>query len=380
MPLTRKLIRKNKAMLSAGQKKNGYMYWWHSFTGEHAVTGEKKSFFIGFFILNPARSPDIPVFGQLYSQKTKEHMPSYIMIKAGVWGENAKQIHQFFPSSELKYTKKTLGLNVGSIHLTETELSGSVQMSKNDAKLQPEYMSDSGSMSWNLTMKKECPYDVGFCTSTAFSSLNIFDMYWHVQGIKTAYTGTVTLDEDTYKIRPDTSFGYADKNWGKNFTSPRLWLSSNNLVSEISGKTLKDTCFDIGGVGPKFLGLSLNRKLLACFYYEGIKYDFNFTKHIKKSKVTFEIRENDEVVHWLVSCTSKKYLLDVDIYCKKSEMLWINYEAPSGEKFHNHLWNGGTGYGELKFFMRKGKELEQVESALIQNCGCEYGVYDQLDL
>jgi len=345
---TRKLLRKNKAMLSGVQKKNGYLYWWHSFTGEHAVTGEKKAFFIAFYIINPARSPNKPVFGQLYSQKTKEHMPSYVMIKAGSWGENPKQIHQFFPSEQLTYTKKSLGVNVGVNHLSETELSGSISMSEIDSKMQPEYMSDSGSMSWNLTMKKECPYDVGYTTSALFRSLNIFEMYWHVQGIKTEYSGTVTLDDATYRVRPETSFGYADKNWGKNFSSPRLWLSSNNLISDITGKKLKD--------------------------------DFNFTKLAKKSKVTFEIRENEEVVHWIVSCSSKKYLLDVDVYCKKAEMVWMNYEAPSGEKFHNRLWNGGTGYGELKFFMRKGKELEQVESAHIQNCGCEYGEYDQLDI
>lgn len=61
-------------------------------------------------------------------------------------------------------------------------------------------------------------------------------------------------------------------------------------------------------------------------------------------------------------------------------MILIQYEAPTGEKFHNRLWNGGTGYGEIKFFAKKGKNLEQIEYAKVENCGCEYGEYDQRDL
>ena len=35
--------------------------------------------------------------------------------------------------------------------------------------------------------------------------------------------------------------------WGKDFTSPWVWLSSSNLTSELTGKKLTNSVFDIGG-------------------------------------------------------------------------------------------------------------------------------------
>ena len=41
----------------------GYDWWWHSFTGQDAETGEDKPFFIEFFVCNPALAEDEPVLG-----------------------------------------------------------------------------------------------------------------------------------------------------------------------------------------------------------------------------------------------------------------------------------------------------------------------------
>ena len=76
-------------------------------------------------------------------------------------------------------------------------------------------------------------------------------MYWHAQGVKTQNSGVVTLDGEEYVVYPEKSHGYADKNWGKDFTSPWVWLSSNNMVSKITGKKLENSVFDIGGGCPK---------------------------------------------------------------------------------------------------------------------------------
>ena len=40
---------------------------------------------------------------------------------------------------------------------------------------------------------------------------------------------------------------YHEKNWGKDFTSPWVWISSCNLTSELTGKKLENSVFDIGG-------------------------------------------------------------------------------------------------------------------------------------
>ena len=58
-------------------------------------------------------------------------------------------------------------------------------------------------------------------------------------------------------------------------------------------------------------------------------------------------------------------------------MLLINYEAPTGLKRHNRLWNGGNGTGVLKLYKRRfGRDIliDEIEA---RNIGCEYGEYDK---
>ena len=89
-------IRRNACQLFGGQAKRGYDWWWHSFTARHEKTGEEQPFFIEFFVCNPALGGKEPIFGQHPESKEKGLMPSYLMVKAGWWGENAGQLHRFF--------------------------------------------------------------------------------------------------------------------------------------------------------------------------------------------------------------------------------------------------------------------------------------------
>ena len=69
--------------------------------------------------------------------------------------------------------------------------------------------------------------------------------------------------------------------------------------------------------------------------------------------------------------------LDTRITCKKKDMLNINYEAPTGLKRHNRLWNGGNGTGVLKLYRRRlGKEI-LIDEIRAENIGCEFGEYDR---
>ena len=81
--------------------------------------------------------------------------------------------------------------------------------------------------------------------------------------MKTAYEGKVILNGETYIVKPEDSYGYADKNWGKDFTSPWVWLSSNNLTSKLTGAKLENSVFDIGGGRPKVGKFALEGKLLS---------------------------------------------------------------------------------------------------------------------
>ena len=195
--------------------------------------------------------------------------------------------------------------------------------------------------------------------------------------MKTAFEGEIVLNGVRYRVRPETCYGYADKNWGGDFTSPWVWLSSNNLVSMKTGKRLEDSVFDIGGGRPKVFGVALNRKLLGAFWYEGKNYEFNFSKFWTLSGTKFDCWETEDEIHWHVVQTTARAKLDTQIQCKKKDMLHINYEAPTGLKRHNRLWNGGNGTGVLRLYKRRlGKDI-LIDEIRAENIGCEFGEYDR---
>ena len=53
----------------------------------------------------------------------------------------------------------------------------------------PEWMSDAGEIEWKLTIDKQISYNVGYGAGKAFREMQAFDMYWHAEGMKTAYSG-----------------------------------------------------------------------------------------------------------------------------------------------------------------------------------------------
>lgn len=61
----------------------------------------------------------------------------------------------------------------------------------------------------------------------------------------------------------------------------------------------------------------------------------------------------------------------------KKDMLNIKYEAPTGYKKHNRLWNGGTGYGTLRLYKRAfpGSKWVLIDKVRAEGVGCEYGEY-----
>lgn len=193
--------------------------------------------------------------------------------------------------------------------------------------------------------------------------------------MKTAFSGWVTLNGEEYVVKPDTCYGYADKNWGRDFTSPWVWLSSNNLVSKLIGKRLKNSVFEAGGGTPKVFGISLNRKLLGQFYYEGTDYEFNFSKFWTGSRTRFDCRETDTQILRTVTQTTFRAKMEAQVTCSKEEMLLINYESPDGCKRHSRLWNCGNGFGRVKLWRKKGNRWHLADDVKAESVGCEYGVY-----
>lgn len=365
-------ISRDACQLFGAQARTGYDWWWHSFTGIHEKTGEERSFFVEFYLCDPALGENIPILGQLPENRAAGKRPSYLMVKCGAWGENALQLHRFFGI-------KTVSVDMGvpfsvraeDCFLSETQMHGSVRVAPEDAENHPEWLCDAGEMTFDLTIEKQVAFNVGYGASAPMRRLQLFEMFWHAEGMKTAFSGSVTVNGERYRVEPDNCFGYADKNWGRDFTSPWVWLSSNDLVSLRTGKRLRDSVFDIGGGRPKIGPVALPRQLLSAFWYEGTPYEFNFSKFWTGCKTAFDCRETDSQIVWHVDQSASGSRMVTDIVCDKKDMLLVRYEAPDGIMRHNRLWNGGNGRGTVRLY-RKGRLIDEIAAGHV---GCEYGEY-----
>lgn len=369
-------IGRNAFMLDGTFAFEGYDWWWHSFTGVNVRTGEEKQFFVEFFTCNPILGGDEPILGQSPENRKAHRRPSYLMVKAGCWGDGKCQLHRFFPWNKVRITNSVpFMVYAGDCTVSETILKGSVKVSAEQAA-DAGYMCDSGEMSWSLRMDKKVAFNVGYGASKPFRDLKAFEMYWHAEGMKTLYSGEVVINGERYTVTPETSCGYADKNWGRDFTSPWVWLSSCCLTSLKTGRKLENSVFDIGGGRPKVFGIPLDRKLLSAFWYEGTPYEFNFSKFWTGTRTVFRSKETESEIFWYVMQENNSAVMTTRVRCKKSDMLLVNYEAPSGQKRHNRLWNGGNGIGLVRLYRKdpSGKRT-LVDEIKAEKIGCEYGEY-----
>ena len=373
-------ISRNAFMLRGPLAKKGYDWWWHSLTAENAETGEKKPFYIEFFAGNPARAADEPVIvWNDPGKQAKGILPSYVMVNVGFWGADHGQLHNFYAWKDVSlHPDAPYAISCGGCTCSETHTEGTVAVTAEQRDAHPEWMCDAGPMSWKLDIDKQIAFHVGYGAGKFFRDINAFEMFWHAEGMKSRYSGEIILNGVKYLVKPETCNGYADKNWGGDFTCPWVWRSSNDLRSKITGKKLENSVFNIGGGRPKVGPVALDRKLLGEFYYEGKDYELNFSKFWTLSGTKFDCEETADRIHWHVVQTTATARLDTEIWCNKSDMLNINYEAPTGLKRHNRLWNGGNGWGVLKLYKRGpgGKEIliDEVEATGI---GCEFGEYDK---
>ena len=218
-------LTRNSYMLRGSLAKRGYMRWWHSFLGVQADTGETRTFFIEFFIINPALGGDRPILGRHPYYRKRGMKPSYVMVKVGVFpdtnGLGGKQLHAFYPISSLKAADHPFVMQVEDCFYSEEKLSGFVEVLPEEAHCRC-FMSDAGYMEWDLEVHKAVACHTGFLANPLFRLLNALDSYWHGEGIRSFFKGTVILDGVKYEVTPDTSCGYADTHWGRSFNKP--WM------------------------------------------------------------------------------------------------------------------------------------------------------------
>lgn len=379
-------IIRNASMLRGSLTKKGYMRWWHSFSGVCPENGETRTFFVEILTMNPALYPagrsdktdgisaGQPILGQHPYFKKRGLKPSYVMVKAGVYpdsqGNGGKQLHAFYPISELKVAYNPFVMEIDDCFYSEERISGYIDVSQKEAD-HSFFLSDAGTMEWDLEVYKAVSCHTGFLAHPISQFLNLLDSYWHGEGIKSYFRGTVTIDGEAYEVTPETSYGYADKHCGHSFNRPWFQFACNKLTSERTGKELRNSALAINGCCPRFLCFPLRRKLLIQLTYTGEDFEYGF-KPFVLSRCRWETKETNKRYIWHILAQNKNSVIKISGSCTKEAMLQLKYESPEGILSKVPLLSGAAACGNIQLFRRTSDGRELLDTLHMQDGFCEY--------
>lgn len=370
-------LAKNSHMLRGSFGKRGYMRWWHSFTGMQPETGEIRTFFVEFFMINPRLGGNKPILGQHPYCRKRGMRPSYIMVKAGVFpdenGEGSRQLHAFYPISALQATGNPLIMQInanpekhcqaGRCFYSEDKLTGFLEVTREEARHRS-YMTDSGCMEWDLEIRKAVSCHTGKWSSRLAEFLNILDSYWHGEGIRSFFRGSVTLNGTAYEVLPETSYGYADKHWGRYFNKPWFQFACGKLASHRTGQELRHSVLAINSFCPRFLGIPRRSRLMLQMTYTGEDFEF--------SRVKWETKETGRRFIWHILAQNKSTVVKISCSCTKEEMLQLKYEGPDGRIPKTPLRAGSDGIGTIQIYRKQSGVRELLDMLTIDNALCIY--------
>lgn len=368
-------LNKNSYMLRGALARKGFMRWFHSFTGVQAETGETRTFFVDFFIINPGLGGDQPILGQHPYYKKRGMKPSYVMVKAGVFpdenGEDGRQIHAFYPISSLKAAGKPMVMQIEDCFYSENRISGFVEVSPAEARHRS-FMSDAGWMEWDVEVHKAVACNTGILSGAFSRAVNGLENFWHGEGIRSFFRGTVILNGVTYQVSPDTSYGYADKHWGRSFIRPLFQFASGRLSSTRTGRELKHSVLAVNGCCPRFLFFPLRRRLMIQLTYMGEDYEFGFVKPFLFSKQKWEVKETNKRFIWHIMARNRTSVIKISCSCTKEQMMRLQYETPEGHRLKSPLWAGGAGTGTIQLYHREKGGKILIDTLKLEDAVCRW--------
>lgn len=386
MAVSKTTIKKNEYRLKGSLKKTGFDCWRYFFNGKNNATGKEECFFIELLIENPSVSPNEFVLIQKSRPRIKSEdlqaaltgnkeiqgqnaeetvVPSFVAVRAGIYGDDRKQINRFYNFNDLQIDKKHFSISVAENLFSDDTLNGSLTLSKSESVKFPEYMSQSGSIHWNLHYERM----IDFPEIESKEEAN-----WLPAGVITCFTGRIVIDNEEYVVTPRHCYGYSDKHWGKSLPVPFYHLSSSKLTSIFSGKLLENAGFVVKG--------QFGSKVSVLCKIGEEEYNFSPVGKLKKYEVIYNClpvpgEEDDEQLHWTISLNHNNYVCDIDVFCSAKLMLVRDYECTEGNHKIQKILSGGHGNGEIRIYKKIKKNLELIHHAKIENCISEFGTIDE---
>ena len=384
MAATKKSIKDSRYGLSGSTKKTGANFWRCFFSAYEKNSATEQLFFLELEFINPSLSPSEPVLGfkprvtiteedlqyalagtdsakELKSEIILQ--PSYVAVRFGKLGADSGQLCSYHSVKNIRFSNKPFTIQMDNKLFTEDALSGYINISEQDFQKHPEFFCDKGYASWNLKYEIQRDMAEGFQNGSD---------RWFPFGIKTNFSGMVSYDGADYIVEPRKCFGYMDRYWGKSFPYDWFHISSANLTSIISGKTLFNSFFSIQGV--------FENKLAFMGSFEGADIIFPANLNKRQYNCVWDCVQapesedpDDNKLHWSVSINSKLWVIDIDLYCRVKELYNKKLELPEGNRKILSMVQGATGTGEIKLFKKIRNTLEQIEYAEITKAVCEFG-------
>lgn len=364
-------------------KKNGFATFRFCFTGYEKNTNDAKRFFLEASMINPHLSPQDVVFGFAPNVKFSEEdlqyalagtestktiiteeflKPSYFTVRIGMMGRGAKQLCTYHSMQNSNFSMSPFAFEAGDCKFSESEIVGKISRSIEDTMVHPEFLCDYGTAIWNLS------YKINYAATKGGYSYGTEK--WILNGLLTDFSGIIIFDGCEYHVNERTCLGYSDCTCGENYPMPLVHLSSSNLTSVITGKHLAGSCFSVHGDyrGRVSLVARIEDKNIA-FFAE--KKNRKFSNEY--SCIIMPENEDEEKLHWAVSVSNKKWIVDIDIYCATKDLLLRKLELPSGNKKVIEVLCGGSGTGSIKLYLQGKKNIELVEESSVENVFCELG-------
>lgn len=384
MAVSKSSIKKSRFGYTNFKKKANLNRWRFFFNGIERISGTETKFFLEMELINPWISPSDVQLGfkprinisaddlqyALAGTQAAENLvseqivqPSYTAVRIGIIGSSPKQLCSYHCQNEISITQKPFSMQVGNKIFSENKLSGFINISEEEKQKHPEFFTESGFAKWDLTYEIQKDFKEGY---------NQKNEVWFPFGIKTLFTGIVSFDGAEYVIDSRKGFGYTERYWSKSYPDEWFHISSTNMSSLISGKTLFDSSFAVQG--------NFEDRVSFISDFEGSEIVFTADSSKRRYSTVFnciqtpESEDMDEnKLHWSVSINSKLWVIDIDLFCRIKDLYNRTLEAPEGKRKVMNVVQSGTGIGEIKLFKRVRNDLEQIEYAKITKAVCEFG-------